>query len=75
MSERNLISIWFFIGMLLLLYGLVIFGANIVALFLPDTGSTVKFQDLHFGIWWGLLLIVIGGIYFINFRPWRRKAG
>ena len=75
MSESNLISIWFFIGALLFVYGLVIFGANIVEMVSPDTGSTVILHELHFGVWWGLLLIVIGGFYFIHFRPWSRKDG
>ena len=75
MSEKKLISIWFFIGMLLFLYGLVIFGANLVEMVSPGTGSTVILHELHFGVWWGLLLIVVGGFYFIHFRPWSRKDG
>jgi hypothetical protein len=73
MTEKNSVSIWFFIGSLLLIYGIVIFGANLLDTFSPAGGRTVVLQELHFGVWWGLLLIVIGGFYFIHFRPWRRR--
>ncbi|HEY9165775.1 MAG TPA: hypothetical protein VIS48_06390 [Candidatus Kryptonia bacterium] len=73
MVENKGISIWFFIGSLLLLYGIIITVSNIFEALYSSFGKQVVLRNLHFGIWWGLLLIVIGTIYFVNFRPWKKK--
>jgi hypothetical protein len=66
-----MISIWFFIGVLLLVYGLLITGAGLYQLFDPPAHPVVLF-NLHAGIWWGALLIVLGVIYVVKFAP-RKK--
>ncbi|HXE65150.1 MAG TPA: hypothetical protein VN519_16520 [Bryobacteraceae bacterium] len=66
MPQKETISIWYFIGWLILVYGLLILGAGIGEL---STPSSVVMADLHVGIWWGALLIVIGAIYIYFFRP------
>ncbi len=73
MVGKNSISIWFFIGSLLLIYGVIIFIANVYEYINPSFQHAVEMQSLHFGIWWGLLLIVLGVIYFWTFRPWKNK--
>jgi hypothetical protein len=67
-----MLSIWFFIGTLLLAYGVLIFGAGIYNLFSPPERPVVL-ANLHAGIWWGALLIVLGVIYTIRFAPGRGK--
>jgi len=62
------ISIWFFIGVLVLVYGLLIFGAGVYELFAKSV-QTVVLADLHAGIWWGLLMLILGGIYTYRFFP------
>ena len=69
MASTSRISIWFFIGMILLIYGITIFVAGIYELFNPSFGSGVVLQQLHSSIWWGALLIIIGLIYLIKFKP------
>ena len=61
-----MISIWFFIGVLLVVYGVLIFGAGIYGLSHPP--QVVK-AELHAGVWWGMLLLVLGGFYTVRFRP------
>lgn len=65
---RHFISIWFFIGLLLLVYGVIIAGLGLYGLVSPPERMTVL-GHLHAGIWWGALLIVLGAIYAWNFRP------
>jgi hypothetical protein len=36
----------------------------------PPAHPVVR-ADLHTGIWWGALLIVIGAVYSLRFRPKR----
>jgi hypothetical protein len=61
-------SIWYFIGLLILLYGILILGAGIVDLMSPPAQSLVL-AHLHMSIWWGALMIVLGGVYARVFRP------
>jgi hypothetical protein len=63
-----MLSIWFFIGVLLLAYGVLITGAGLYELSNPPEHPVVR-ADLHAGIWWGALLLVLGGIYTVRFRP------
>jgi hypothetical protein len=65
------ISIWFFIGVLLGIYGALVLGYGVYeyATGLYPTG--VQLTQLHTPIWWGALLLVIGIFYLIKFRPGR----
>lgn len=65
---RGLISIWFFIGVLLTLYGVLILGAGLYELVSPPLHPAVL-ANLHTSIWWGALLLVIGLFYFLRFFP------
>lgn len=69
MSEtKDGISIWFFIGALLLVYGILIFGAGIYNIYLPQA-KPVVLHELHAAVWWGLFLVLFGGFYTWKFRP------
>ena len=61
-----MISIWFFIGSLLLIYGALIFAAGIYGISHPPA---VVRADLHAGVWWGALLLALGSVYTARFRP------
>jgi hypothetical protein len=63
-----MISIWFFIGALLLVYGVLICGAGVYELISPPEHPVVL-GELHAGVWWGALLIVLGAVYTIKFSP------
>ena len=71
MPADKTISIWFFIGLLILVYGVLILGAGIGELSAP---SPVVMAELHIGIWWGAFLIVIGATYVYLFRPGRSRG-
>jgi len=68
MHRPGMISIWFFIGVLLLIYGVLILGAGIWELGHPPERQIVL-GELHAGVWWGALLLVLGGVYTARFRP------
>ena len=71
MHRPGMISIWFFVGALLLIYGVLILGAGLYELASPPEHPVVL-ADLHAGIWWGALLIVLGAFYATRFKPGRR---
>ena len=66
--KHRIIPVWFFVGLLLLIYGILIFVSGLTELSHPP--DTVL-ADLHAPIWWGGLLIVLGAAYSLVFRPGR----
>jgi hypothetical protein len=73
MSEReHFISIWYFIGLLLVAYGVLITGAGIYELFSPAERQ-VAMREFHAGIWWGALLLALGCFYVYHFSPKKTK--
>lgn len=71
MHGHGFLSIWFFIGMLLTAYGLLITGAGLFELSSPPAHPPVLY-NLHASIWWGAVCLVIGLFYFIRFFPKKR---
>lgn len=67
---KKAISIWYFIGLLTLIFGVLVLGAGIGELSSPPP---VVMSDLHIGIWWGAFLIVVGTLYVYFFRPGRLR--
>lgn len=68
MHKAGMISIWFFIGVLLVAYGLLTLGAGLYELAEPPAQPTVL-ADLHAGIWWGGVILAMGAFYSWRFRP------
>ena len=65
---RETFSIWWFAGILLLAYGVVIFATGVWELSHPLANPPVL-NNLHAPIWWGAMLAVAGLGYTIGFRP------
>ncbi len=68
MHGKDFISIWFFIGVLLTAYGVLITAAGFYDLYSPPEHPVVL-ANLHAGIWWGAVLLAIGLTYTIKFYP------
>jgi hypothetical protein len=64
-----MISIWFFIGISLLVNGALILAAGIYQLLHPPAEITIVLYGLHANVWWGAILFVIGLVYCLYFRP------
>jgi hypothetical protein len=73
MKRGGSISIWFFIGISLLVNGALILGAGIYQLFYPPQKEVVLFR-LHAGVWWGAILAIIGAIYCIYYAPGKGRS-
>ena len=71
MHDKNFISIWFFIGVLLTAYGVLITASGLYQLASPPVHPVVLAR-LHAGIWWGCVLLAIGLFYTIRFFPRKR---
>lgn len=66
--HRDLIPVWFFVGLLLGVYGLLILASGLAELSNPP--ATVL-ANLHAPVWWGAFMVVIGAAYCVAFRPRR----
>lgn len=66
----HFVPIWFFIGIILLVYGALILGAGLWELVKPPEVQRTL-AHLHPAIWWGALLLVLGGLYTWRFHPRR----
>jgi hypothetical protein len=73
MKPGGSISIWFFIGISLLVNGLLILGAGIYELIHPPEVQVVLF-DLHASAWWGAILTVLGAGYSFYFAPGKGRG-
>ena len=65
-----MIPVWFFVGILLLIYGLVIFISGIY--WYINTADIIA-GHLHAGIWWGSLMIILGIYFVIKYLPNKGK--
>jgi FtsH-binding integral membrane protein len=66
-----MLPVWFFIGMLLTIYGVIILITSIVDWSQPSQAVLAQY---HPGLWGGILLLLIGSFYVLKFRP-RRPSG
>jgi hypothetical protein len=71
-EQKKSISIWYFVGLLLTIYGALIMGTALYDLFAGVERDTVL-AELHAGVWWGALLLVLGMVYLYFFSPSRIK--
>ena len=72
MRDEGGVSIWFFIGISLLVNGILITGAGVWEVFHPPENPVVLFH-LHANVWWGAALLLFGLIYCFKFAP-RRES-
>jgi len=66
MSKGGEISIWFFCGILMLAYGLVLIATGISEIGHPPPTVLAELQPT---LLWGIVLGVFGGFYTVRFRP------
>jgi hypothetical protein len=67
--EKHVIPVWFFVGLLLLTYGVLILATGLINY---STPSNTVLSELHAPVWWGAVLAVVGAIY--TFVHWPGRA-
>ena len=73
MSEKHrIIPVWFFVGVLFLVYGIMIFVSGLANWSNPP--QRVELTGLHAPVWWGGLLIVLGAVSCALLRPGRKSG-
>jgi hypothetical protein len=64
-----MIPVWFFVGVILLIYGVIILATGLYEFSHPP--ATVL-AYLHPAVWWGALLTIVGGVYVWVYLPGKR---
>lgn len=68
-SGKQMISIWIFIGLLLIVYGFLIIGQGMWELFVPPA-KPVVLVELHAGLWWGGVIMILGAVFVAANSKW-----
>jgi uncharacterized membrane protein YphA (DoxX/SURF4 family) len=74
MHEEHGLSIWFFVGVMLTIYGIIILITNIPAFSSAIENPHVVLQQLHAGLWWSIILVVLGALFLFLHWPGKHSA-
>ena len=64
---KQMKPIWFFIGLVMLSIGGLVFIAVIYYFIFPSKTTTVL-QHVHPNLWWGALMLIVGAIFLLITR-------
>jgi hypothetical protein len=67
MSEQEMKPIWYFVGLIVLVIGGLVFFSGLYLLMIPPVVKTVL-AETHPNIWWGGLMIFFGGGLYLTMR-------
>jgi len=65
-THHKMLPVWFFIGVLLLIYGVIILFVSVREYSHP---TPVVLAEYHAGVWGGVILLLFGGGYTWRFWP------
>ena len=61
-EETRMKPIWYWVGLVLCIYGLIISGMGVYYVFYPET--LTKLHKLNPSLWWGSVIFLTGAIFF-----------
>ncbi len=67
--QGKMLPVWFFVGIIFLVYGIIIFITGLEEF---RYHPAAVLSSLHPTVWWGAILIAVGGFYVYYCGPWRR---
>jgi hypothetical protein len=67
------IPIWFFVGVILTIYGVLILGSGIYGWLHPPEHK-VALWEYHADVWWPIALLIAGLIYMTRFWPSKKET-
>jgi len=71
-KPQHTITIWFFVGALFAVYGVLILGCGIYGWFYPP--EDIVLYRLHVDLWWGAFLTAFGVFYTVRFWPTKKPG-
>ena len=67
MSDQRMKPIWYFVGLIILVIGGLVFCTGIYLLLNPPADKTIL-AETHPNLWWGAIMIVFGGGLYFKMR-------
>ncbi|GAB4366422.1 MAG: hypothetical protein Kow0042_06280 [Calditrichia bacterium] len=64
-KTEGLKTIWYFVGIVLMVMGGLVFIGGITE-FLDDSPGHTVLHQLYPGIWWGAFMMLVGFVFFIK---------
>lgn len=64
-TKTRMRSIWYFVGLILSVIGLLVLAAGIYDLLHPTTQG-IRLTELHANIWWGAVIFAAGVFYVVK---------
>lgn len=65
-ESRRMLPVWFFVGVIVLIYGIIILVTGLTEIHHP--AHTILAAELHPTIWWGAILVALGTFFLLFFR-------
>ena len=66
-KEGHMLDIWFFVALVLAVYGVILVATGIYYVINPYERTVLS--GLHPNLWWGALMIITGGLFWwISFK-------
>jgi FtsH-binding integral membrane protein len=66
-EQKKMKPIWYFVGLVLLTIGILVFLTGI-AMLVFGVKSPTALANLHPNIWWGAIMVVAGAVFFFKNR-------
>jgi FtsH-binding integral membrane protein len=66
-EQKKMKPIWYFVGLVLLTIGVLVFLTGI-AMLVFGVKSPTALANLHPNIWWGAIMVVAGAVFFFKNR-------
>jgi len=54
----SMVSIWFMVGVVLIVYGFIVTGCGVYYVFVPETATAL--HSLNPSLWWGIIMVLAG---------------
>lgn len=64
------VPVWFFVGIIFIIYGVIIVITGISEISHPPPTVLAR---THPAIWWGAVITVLGVIFFYTTHPWKSR--
>jgi len=69
-GEKKMKPIWYFVGLILLAMGGVVFLSGLYTLIFRVQHKTAL-AELHPDLWWGAIMVIVGIIFFLKNKTGR----
>lgn len=69
-KKQGPLPVWFFVGIIFVIYGVMILVTGLTEISHPP--DTIL-SNLHPAVWWGAVIAALGGFFVYAFGPWKSR--